>query len=215
VEEDGTWLYGVPGPTFVREISGTGRVFGVKFKAGAFYPWSPRPLRPLYDARIPLAEALGDAADEWRRIVLSEEDFVRRAELSDAFWFGLRPRSAPGDAVRCAESIISDRSLLRVEDACAALGYDLRALQRLFRREVGIGPKEVIRRYRLMEAAERLAKEESLSGGDLAYELGYSDQAHFIRDFKAVTGVSPEAYHRRQVHGGESTTSQEAANGLP
>jgi AraC-like DNA-binding protein len=93
---------------------------------------------------------------------------------------------------------MTDRTLLRVEDACAALGYDLRSLQRLFRREVGVSPKEVIRRYRLMEAAERLAKEEGLSGSDLAYSLGYADQAHFIRDFKAVTGVPPSAYRKRQ-----------------
>jgi AraC-like DNA-binding protein len=198
VEDDGAWLYGVPGPTFVREISGVGRVFGIKFRPGAFYPWYRRPLRSLFDRRFPLAEALGAEVETWRSAVLAEEDFARRAVLSDGFWEALRPPSAPGDAVRCAETVIADRSLIRVEDACGALGYDLRRLQRLFRREVGVGPKEVIRRYRLMEAAERLAKEESLSGIDLAYSLGYADQAHFIRDFKAVTGAPPEAYRKRQ-----------------
>lgn len=198
VEDDGEWLYGVPGPTFVREISGVGRVFGIKFRPGAFYPWYGKPLRPLYDGRIPLAEALGKAIEGWRSIVLAEEDFARRAELSDAFWARLRPESAPGEAARCAQRIMTDRTLLRVEDACAALGHDLRSLQRLFSREVGVSPKEVIRRYRLMEAAERLAKEEGLSGSDLAYSLGYADQAHFIRDFKAVTGVPPSAYRKRQ-----------------
>jgi AraC-like DNA-binding protein len=198
VEDDGAWLYGVPGPTFVREISGAGRVFGIKFRPGAFYPWYGRPLRPLYDGRVSLVEALGSEIGEWRSIIQGEEDFARRAELSDEFWRRRRPEAAPGEAVLCAERIMSDRTLLRVEDACGALGYDLRSLQRLFRREVGVSPKEVIRRYRLMEAAERLAKEDGLSGSDLAYSLGYADQAHFIRDFKAVTGVPPAAYRKRQ-----------------
>jgi len=32
---------------------------------------------------------------------------------------------------------------------------------------------------------------------DLALELGYSDQAHFVRDFKAIVGVTPAVYARR------------------
>ena len=198
VEDDGAWLYGVPGPTFVREISGSGRVFGIKFRPGAFYPWYRAPLRPLFDRRVPLSAAFGTVADQWRAQVEAEEDFSRRAALSDALFVALHPAIPPGEAVACIARIIGDRTLLRVEDACAALGYDPRGLQRLFRREVGASPKEVIRRYRLMEAAERLAKEEDLAGGDLAYSLGYADQAHFIRDFKAVTGVSPAAYRKRQ-----------------
>jgi AraC-like DNA-binding protein len=130
--------------------------------------------------------------------VSAEPDFSRRAALTDLIFAELRPPFPPGEAVACAARIIADRRLLRVEDACDALGYDLRRLQRLFRREVGVGPKEVIRRYRLMEAAERLAKEGDLSCVDLAYSLGYADQAHFIRDFKAVAGVSPAVYRKRQ-----------------
>ncbi len=197
-EEDGSWLYGVPGPTFVREISGAGRVFGIKFRPGAFYPWFRKPLRPLFDRRVPLSEAFGEAAETWRAQVAAEEDFFRRAELTEAVFAPLRPADISGEAIRCAERIAQDRTLLRVEDVCAATGHDLRGLQRLFHREIGASPKEVIRRYRLMEAAERLAKEDDLAGGDLAYSLGYADQAHFIRDFKAVTGASPAAYRKRQ-----------------
>jgi AraC-like DNA-binding protein len=54
----------------------------------------------------------------------------------------------------------------------------------------------VIQRYRLNEAAEELATGESISQSELALTLGYSDQAHFIRDFKSIVGVSPAAYAR-------------------
>jgi AraC-like DNA-binding protein len=79
---------------------------------------------------------------------------------------------------------------------------DIRTLQRIFRREIGIGPKEVITRVRLQEAAERLLRSPGLACGDLAQDMGYFDQAHFIRDFKSVVGVSPEAYRRRQSASG-------------
>jgi AraC-like DNA-binding protein len=52
----------------------------------------------------------------------------------------------------------------------------------------------VIKRYRLHEAAARLGGAVDMAA--LALELGYFDQAHFIRDFKAVVGQPPGRYAR-------------------
>ena len=71
----------------------------------------------------------------------------------------------------------------------------MRQLQRLFKEYVGVSPKWVIQRYRLFDAAERIAAGTIVKGADLALELGYADQAHFIRDFKTV-GRSPADYAR-------------------
>ena len=109
-----------------------------------------------------------------------------------------RPAEGPRSATLIAEKIISDRSLLTVAQAAEVAGLTVRGLQRLFHREVGISPKEVIRRFRLQEAAQRLIREPDLACGELALDLGYFDQAHFIRDFRSVVGVTPEVYRRRQ-----------------
>jgi len=42
-----------------------------------------------------------------------------------------------------------------------------------------------------------LAASATTNQSELALSLGYSDQAHFIRDFKAIVGVSPAAYARQ------------------
>ena len=76
---------------------------------------------------------------------------------------------------------------------------NVRTLQRLFDKYVGVSPKWVVQRYRLHEAAEQLAAGSTTSQADLAIALGYSDQAHFNRDFKAVVGTSPGEYARRVV----------------
>ena len=73
-------------------------------------------------------------------------------------------------------------------------GLSARSLQRLFRRYVGVGPKWVLQRYRLHEAAERIADGEGGDWAAFALELGYFDQAHFIKDFKALVGCSPAEY---------------------
>jgi AraC-like DNA-binding protein len=70
-------------------------------------------------------------------------------------------------------------------------------LQRLFADYVGIGPKWVIRRFRLHEVTERLAAGADIDWAALAAELGYADQAHFVRDFRAMFGEPPTWYAER------------------
>jgi AraC-like DNA-binding protein len=95
---------------------------------------------------------------------------------------------------RMARAMLDDPSIARVEDLTERFGMSARTLQRLFRRYVGVGPKWVLQRYRLHEAAERIADGYSGDWAALALDLGYFDQAHFIKDFKALVGCSPAEY---------------------
>ena len=95
-----------------------------------------------------------------------------------------------------------DRSVCRVEQLAAAAGTSVRTLQRLFDQHVGVSPSFVIRRWRIIEAAE--AARTALDGGadwrgwaSVAAELGYSDQSHLTRDFRRHLGTSPSAYLAR------------------
>ncbi len=90
-----------------------------------------------------------------------------------------------------------DRSIIRLQDVVTASGLSLRLLQRHFLQYVGVNPKWVIQRYRLHEAAERL----KAGPVDLtALALGYFDQAHFTRDFRAIVGKPPGAWSRQFRH---------------
>ena len=162
-EPEGAFLYGVPGRTFVREISGRGRVFGVKFRPGGFFPYYGAPLSRLAGTRIPLEEAFGESGRRWARAVTAAGSNEERGAITDAFWRARRPADDVRPATLVAERIISDRTVLTAA-----------------------------------QAAERLLRDRDLACGELAHELGYFDQAHFVRDFKAVVGVAPDVYRRRQ-----------------
>ena len=92
--------------------------------------------------------------------------------------------------------MLEDPSITRVEHLCAHAGYSKRTLQRLFREYVGVTPKWVLDRIRLHEAAERMADGDA-DWASMALDLGYFDQAHFIKAFKAVVGRSPAVYALR------------------
>jgi AraC-like DNA-binding protein len=122
-----------------------------------------------------------------------------RSRISVVESFLRAQRPPPDGNVRRVTEIVStatnDRAILKVDDLVERFGLNKRTL-RLFARYVGVSPKWVIQRYRLHEAAERLAAGEPAGHAALAVQLGYSDQAHFVRDFKAIVGVSPAAYAR-------------------
>lgn len=183
---------------FRRQLSGRGWVFGIKFRPAAFQPLlgRRRSVGALANRVVPVATVFGADGGAWAREVLSARTFDRRMAVATSF---LRPRLArlsplDPEAARVrdlVERVERDRSLLRVEQLARAIGVDVRALQRVFRRLVGAPPKWVLQRYRLHEAAERLKAPHPPPLASIAAELGYADQAHFARDFRSVVGQSP------------------------
>jgi AraC-like DNA-binding protein len=195
---------------FTQKLAGRGRVCGIQFRPGGFRPFAPR--RPVSDwtgRRLPIGDVLLPDTDESslraavRAVVGPDEEDDRVAAL-DAFLLGLEPRPDPQAerAMQLVSRIRNDRSVRRVAELAEAEGLSVRSLQRLFATYVGVGPKWVVLRYRIHEALERA--EESGGPADgvdwaaLAGELGYSDQAHLVRDFTATVGVPPSAYARAE-----------------
>ncbi len=189
-------IAGVGGERFTYEFAGRGRVFGVKFRPGAFRPFYGRPVAELTDQTRPLATLWGadagllaadlDAAPDLDALVAVAQRHLR------AHW----PEPDPEVAVigRIVHALLHDRTITRVEEVCTRFGIRPRTLQRLFGRYVGVSPKWVLRRYRLHEAAARLAEGTDTSWAEVAVDLGYFDQSHFIRDFTRAIGMTPAAY---------------------
>ena len=200
VEKGRSGVVGVMRGRFSRQLAGEGRVFGVKFRPGAFHPFWGSPVSGLTDRRLGLREAFGADGASLEEAILALEDERARVGVAETFLRGRLPQRDPNVATtaRVAGLIAADRTVTRVEDVAARSGLGKRTLQRLFGRYVGVGPKWAIRRYRLHEAAERLADGEGAPNlAELALELGYFDQAHFAKDFEKVVGVAPAKYARR------------------
>ena len=90
------------------------------------------------------------------------------------------------------EYVEGDPEVQRVGQVCEKFAITERTLQRLTARRIGLSPKWLIQRRRLHEAAERLREVERPPDlARVAVDLGYADQAHFGRDFRAVTGLTP------------------------
>ena len=194
-------VHGVITRRFSQQITGTGRVFGVKFRPGGFGAFTGADVGAWTDRIVPLAAAFGDLAELLVRDVLALDTDADRVAAADDFLLSRVPaRDERYDEVlSIVRAIQDDPTLTTVELAARRRALSERTLQRLFRRYVGVGPKWVLQRARLHDAVHRIDAGQVTDLASLALELGWFDQAHFTRDFTALVGQSPAAYAGRKA----------------
>jgi AraC-like DNA-binding protein len=198
-EKNQSRVYGVETGKFARLLENKGRVFGIKFKPGAFYPFVKSPVSQFTNNSISFWDAFSLDSKALEEAILSREDEGEMIELAEKFLRDRLPEQDKNVGVinEIINCIIAHREITKVDDVVSWFNINKRALQRLFRQYVGVSPKWVIKRYRLHEVAERLAEGEVVDWPEMVLELGYSDQAHFIKDFKTIVGSTPAEYARQ------------------
>lgn len=193
----GAEIHGVVTATYRRPLAGRGRVLGVKFRPGGFYAYANRPVTSFTDRSVALNTVMGPVADELANDVLDLSDDDQRIAVVEEFLRSRLPSDedpAYTSLLEMVAMMLSDRTVTRVDHVAQRFGVSVRTLQRMFHRYVGVGPKWMIRRYRMHDVAELLATGTVRDQAALAVELGWFDQAHLARDFSALIGVSPSDY---------------------
>jgi len=187
---------GVGRDRFTYVYRGVGRVFGVKFRPGAFRPFLGAPVSTITDVTMPAERLWGPAVTQLGTEMAALPHVEQLIAAAEGFLRARWPADDPQVELvgRIVAALLHDREIARVEDVARRFGMRPRTLQRLFARYVGVSPKWVLRRYRLHEAAAALAREQDRPWAEVAAELGYFDQSHFIRDFTAAIGLTPVAY---------------------
>ncbi|RKS72617.1 AraC-like DNA-binding protein [Motilibacter peucedani] len=196
VEPERAGVHGVPTRLSAQSLRGRGWGLGVLFRPGGFRPFWPEALSALTDTVGDVAR-VGPGAEDAVAGVRATDVPERRRDVLDAWLASLAPAAPPEATVRAvaaAELAAADRGITRAQQLAERSGRDLRSLQRDFAEHVGLSPKQVILRYRLLEAAEQAAGDSPVRWDELALELGFSDQAHLVRHFTAVFGIPPARY---------------------
>lgn len=181
------------------EVEGRGRVVGLRFRPGGLAALTGRSARDLVDRVVPARRLLPPrlcAALADRDLA---EDLARWGAVADAGLADLAAEADPRHAMvlDIVADMLQDRSLVKVEAVAARHGFTTRTLQRLFAHYVGVGPKQVLARYRMHDAITDLDGGDGASIADLAVRYGWYDQAHFTRDFTALVGLTPAQYRDR------------------
>ena len=198
-ENDRVWVHGLSREPFFRTLTGTGHALGAAFHPGGFRPVLESSVGALSDTVRTGADVLGPDDRPTAAAILAEDaDPDAMVATMEAYLLRTDPEPDPTarDVRRLVEAVAADAAIVRAEQLAAHSGLSLRSLQRLFTAYVGIGPKWVIQRSRILEAAATAHAGGPVDWADLAQRLGFSDQAHLTRVFTQVVGTPPTTYAR-------------------
>ena len=194
------WITGVTTAKYTYDLTGAGDVLGIQFRPGAFRAFFGRDVHEITDRTLPATDLFPAADDAFRLRLLDRATDSEIFADGEALLSAHRPAPDPGvDLIgRIIAAVRDDRELASVAVVASRFGMKQRTLQHLFKTHVGVGLKWIIRRYRLMEAAEIAESGTAQNWTAIAHELGYSDQAHFTNDFTRIVG-RPPTDHARHV----------------
>ncbi|MFT4167364.1 MAG: helix-turn-helix domain-containing protein [Microlunatus sp.] len=192
-----TLVHGVVSRVFRITLTGKGGVVGARFRPDGFHHWSGLDAAPLTDSVRPAAELLGAEIGSLHAGIDSAADPAGMlARLRDTLRAHRPPTITTGIGA-VVDRMATDSTLLRVDQVAQAVGASERTLQRRFRREVGVGPKWVLSRFRLQEAALALERDPAVDLSELALRLGFYDQVHLTNTFVEMLGETPARYAAR------------------
>ena len=197
-EEGRLLVHGVTRERFYRTLTGTGHALGAAFHAGGFHPLLKRSVGTISGVVKTGQDVLGYDDRPTAARILAASDVMEMVDAFEAYLLQTDPEPDPVSQEVTGLVAAAERrnDIVRAEQLADYAGMSLRTLQRLFTEYVGIGPKWVIQRFRILDAAAAAHSGQSTRWSGLAQELGFSDQAHLTRVFGEVVGTPPAAYQR-------------------
>jgi len=172
---------------------------GIRFHVGGAYPFFAMPLHELMDNVLILNdidrrdicyihEAIYEAPALHDKIAIIESWLIGRMTHSDR---------VTQDVMHSLQLIQNDSGRVNIKAIADTIYLSQRQLERLFKIQVGITPKRYARLLRVDHARNLLKNTRTEFIADIGAASGFYDQSHFIREFKAVVGMTPGDYRLR------------------
>ncbi len=170
----------------------------VFFRDAGATPFFRQPLHELFRESVSLdnfmlrsellclEERLAEATTDLSRIAIVENFLIKRMIHSE-----------PDPLALAAVSLIhNSKGNIRIKELTERLNISQSPLEKRFRQAVGASPKKFASIVRLKHVIAQYDPKNSLT--ELGYQTGFYDQAHFIKEFKSLTGDTPENFFSGQ-----------------
>ncbi len=168
----------------------------VKFKPCEAALFFKEPLQNFSEVSISLYDFLP------RQVVLGVEEQLtkdsnnlQKISTIENFLLSLFSNNRSNNLIRTAvQKIVLSNGTIKIKALASILNISLDAFEKQFRKIAGTSPKQVSSIVRLPSLINTKYNNRSLA--EIAYDYGYFDQSHFIKDFKMFTGKTPLDYFK-------------------
>jgi Helix-turn-helix domain len=182
---------------FYIEPTGDVNTFAIRFYPYGFANFIDLPLNELSNKETPLNQLFGEEiAKNLSTNIMQAKTVNERIEIIEQFLLGrLNDKTTIDNIVK---STIDAMFLSNGSKPLNAILKDnlpkRRQLERNFKKEIGLSPKQLSKAIRLQATLQLLLNQTTETLTDVAYENEYFDQSHFIKDFKEFTGITPKEF---------------------
>lgn len=181
------------------EVEPTGETgtFFVCFHPNGFLPFTNTPIREMENTAVPLNEIFGTDGQEIGHKILNAHSTSERINLIQAFLTDRLTDTKTVDHIvkSTVETILTANGQVSVTELSKQNNINRRQLVRKFSSVIGLSPKQLSKTIRIQATLKALLTKEVTSFTELAYQNEYFDQAHFIKDFKEFTGLTPKEFY--------------------
>ena len=183
-------------PYVIEPVGVTGS-FVVQFKPNGFLPFTTIPIKEMENTAIPLDKLFGENGEILGEQILNAKSTSERIQIIETFLFKELANKKTIDSVvkSTVETILNANGHFLVGDFSKNSNINRRHLTRKFSTTIGLSPKQLSKIIRIQATLKTLLNNEHQNLTDLAYENEYFDQAHFIKDFKEFTGLTPKEFY--------------------
>jgi len=180
---------------FVLDTSSRQSVIGIHFRSGGAFPFFKMPVSEFRDASVSLESIWGRSASLLREAILESDSPQEKFRILEHFLLTQITKPLKHHPA-VAHSLMAFRHIPLaglISDVVEESGLSQRRFIQVFTEEVGVSPK-VFHRILRFQNALRLMGEPESDVLDIALTCGFYDQAHFIKEFRAFSGLTPTAY---------------------
>lgn len=191
-----SWVSGKQTRYIVIEAARVSSMMGVHFRPCGSFPFLGFDLSELTDKVVELDLLWGDRINTLREELLDTSDVAGRFATLERFLmerFSGYPRSYRS-IERAVQLMVRSPHGMAIRDLAGAIGITPKHLITQFNRYVGLKPKLCERIGKFQGVLHAIDQDRKVEWSRLALSCGYCDQSHFIKEFKAFSGLNPSRY---------------------
>jgi len=179
------------------EPTGVTNIFAVRFYPETFSAFSTMPVNDMENRAVSLNELFGEEGTKLQTEILNAGNTESRMKICESFLLSKLTRQETVDRVVSSgvELMLGVNGRLPIGELAQQMKINRRQLERKFTAAIGLSPKQLSKIIRLQATIKLLLSNRFASLSEIAHEGDYYDQAHFIKDFKEFTGMSPKKFY--------------------
>lgn len=182
---------------FYIEPTGFVKTFAVRFYPYGFANFVSEPISNLVNKETPISKLFEkETVDNLEQKIIQAGNTKQRISIVEKFLTERLNNEKTIDKIvkNTIDSLLSTNGSASINSILKEDLSKRRQLERNFKKQIGVSPKQLGKVIRLQTALKMLLDQKAANLTNVAYESEYFDQAHFIKDFRKFTGINPKEF---------------------